>query len=236
MCAVVIGKMTDYRSVAGNRLIVNHQTDWKPAGTGIILPNNKDPISDKMAPDINTSALLDTHTKRRNQRAKIYERVYRKCCQRIRHTNDILYAKECIFNVPEVQLWGGIPRYQVNAVLGYIMLRLKQKGFEVRLFPPNGILINWAKVVSGDTADKAESSFTLRYQLDEVNTAVPKLDHVASVQERMIHEGCQGDCCNDPNRPPKVINRKQQLELERRKQQIEIDRLIERKDKGGIRR
>lgn len=214
-----------------NRLRVN-STDWKPAGTGIVIDNpNRDPITNKMAPDISTNDLLDTHTKRRNQRVKVYERVYRKCCQRIRHANDILYAKECIFKVPELELWGGTPLYQVNAVIGYIMLRLKQKGFDVRYLPPDSVMIDWKKAVNGDVAFKSD---VIRYELDELNTSVPKLDHVATIRERLIHEGCKGECCsNDPNKPPKLVNKKQQLELERRKQQLEIDRVIAKRDRQG---
>jgi hypothetical protein len=219
-----------------NRLAVRN-ADWKPAGTGIILPNNKFPIDeDKIGPDIDTNTLVDTHTRRRNQRAKIYEQMYRKCCQRIRYSNDVLYTKECVFKVPEVQLWGGLPRYQLNGVLAYIMLRLKQKDIDVRFLPPDSLLINWRRAVSGDAAMKRDDDNIVRYELDEINTQVPKqLDHIASNHERLIHNPCKGDCCTGPdaNRPRRV-NKKELRELERRKQQMEIDRLI--KQKEGIRR
>ena len=119
-----------------------------------------------------TSDLIDTHTRRRNQRAKVYEKVYPKCCQRIRHANDILYAKECTFNVPTLELWGGTPLYQVNAVIGDIMIRLKQKGFDVRYLPPDGSFINWKKAVTGDN----RKDNVIRYELDELNKQpTPKL-------------------------------------------------------------
>lgn len=211
-----------------NRLVVK-PTDWKPAGTGIIV--NKDTVIDKIAPDINTSDLLDSHIRRRNQRAKICERVYRKCCQRIRHANDVLYAKECLYKVPPVQLWGGVPTYQVPVVVGYIMIRLKQKGFDVRYLPPDGVQISWKKAVSGDTFTKFDT--TVKYELDEIASAGPKLSHLATAQERMLHEGCKGECCGgDLGRPQRVVNKKQLLELERRKQQLEIDRLIQQKDRS----
>ena len=210
-----------FRSIAGNRVTPS-----------TLKPGRSDfPIDDKMGDDINTSDLVDSHTRRKNQRAKIYERVYRKCCQRIRYTNDVLYAKECMYKVPEVQLWGGIPNYQVNAVLSYMMLRLKQKGFDVKYVPTDSIYISWERVVAGDSKVAVESNI-IRYELDEVQTTVPKqLDYVATPRERLMHEGCNRDCCVGPNaNQPRKLSRKDQLEMERKKQQIEIDKVIKEKE------
>jgi hypothetical protein len=89
---------------------------------------------------------MDTLPRDGEQRAKVYERIYRKCCHRIRYANDVQYVKECYFNVPDVQLWGGVPRDQIIA---YIIIRLKQKGFDVNFQSPDGVFINWNRLVAG---------------------------------------------------------------------------------------
>lgn len=197
------------------------------------------PIDDKLGPDLDTTDLISAHNKRRQQRAIVYERIYRKCCHRIRYANDVQYVKECYFKVPEVQLWGGVPRYQVNAVLAYIMIRLKQKGIDVHLQPPDGLMINWSRLVSGDEAGLAYQSVVekpppreIRYELDEVNTK--PLEQVATPSERLMHRGCKGECCTHPDvMKPQRVSRRKVKEMERQRQQEEIDRLIAQRDRGG---
>jgi hypothetical protein len=216
-----------YRSISGIRPPSVVQPSWSPAANGLISPRRRFPQNDNLTPDIDTSDLIDSHAKRKNQRAKVYEKVYRKCCQRIRYSNDTLLKKECMFQVPEVQLWDGIPRYQVNAVISYIMIRLNQKGFKTRYLPPRGIFISWQKVVSGDRGYEK----VVRYELDEINTKIPVKAEVETTKDRLLHENCKGACCADGNFQQPKLNKKQGLEMDRRKQQAEIERLIERRDR-----
>lgn len=212
-----------YRQIAGNR-----------------LRDEAYPIEDKLGEDIDTTELITAHNRRREQRAKVYERIYRKCCHRIRYANDVQYVRECYFQVPEVQLWGGVPRYQINAVIAYIMIRLKQKGFDVRFHPPDGVMINWSRLVAGDSAalsfapSENKGERVIRYELDEELSKAKPLDQVATPAERLVHRGCKGDCCTNPDvMKPKRVSRRKQIELERRRQQDEIDRLIAQRDGGS---
>ena len=210
-----------FRRIAGDRL---REEDY--------------PIDDKFGKDIDTTELITAHNRRREQRARVYERIYRKCCHRVRYANDVQYVRECYFQVPEVQLWGGVPRYKVNAVVSYIMIRLKQKGFDVRFQPPDGVMINWSRLVAGDQAglvyqDLAKSEDrVIRYELDEETTKANPLDQVSTPAERLVHRGCKGDCCTKPDAMrPQRVSRRKILELERRRQQEDIDRLI--RERGG---
>jgi hypothetical protein len=199
------------------------------------------PIDDPLGDDIDTTDLINAHNKRRQQRALVYERIYRKCCHRIRYANDVQYVSECYFKVPEVQLWGGVPRYQINAVIAYIMIRLKQKGLDVRFQPPDGVMINWSRLVAGDQAglayqdlEKKSEGRVIRYELDEDTTKAKPLDQVATPAERLVHRGCKGNCCTSADvMKPKRISRRKIVELERRQQQDEIDRLIAQRDRGN---
>lgn len=197
------------------------------------------PLDMQMGEDIDIGKLVGAHTKRRDQRAQIYELVYRRCCHRIRYANDVQYVKECHFRIPEVQLWNGIPRYHVNAVIAYTMIKLKKKGFDVKHVPPDGIMVNWQRLVGNlaaeslPTFEKSEEK-VIRYQLDEVSTAAPDkmLENNAS---RLLHRGCHGDCCTKPgaSKDKTDLSKHAKLELERRRQQEEIDRLVAKRDRNN---
>jgi hypothetical protein len=188
------------------------------------------PIDNAVGEDINVGSLVGAHSKRREQRQQIYEMVYRKCCHRIRYANDVQYVKECLFRVPEVQLWNGVPRYQINAVISYIMIRLKQKGFDVKFRKPDGVMINWERLVNGQSSLPDQNE--VRFKFDEDNTTAKPLDQMATPAERLVHEACKGDCCTKPDpMKPDARSRAAQKELERIRQQEEIDRLINRRDR-----
>lgn len=224
-----------YRAVAGSR-------------------TSRFPVDNKLGKDIDVNELVGTHNKRKEQRTQIYEMMYRKCCHRIRYANDVQYVKECYFKVPEVQLWGGVPRYHLNAVLGYIMIRLKQKGFDVKFMPPDGVLINWGRIVNRDarpaTVIQKQNHFddlpikpsqppqekVIRYELDETTTKSRKPDGAnATATDRLLHHGCKRDCCSSgsTSSTSRLDARHAREELERRRQQDDIERLIAERDRNG---
>ena len=188
------------------------------------------PIDNVIGDDINVSDLVDVHKKRREQRQQIYEMVYRKCCQRIRYANDVQYVRECSFRVPEIQLWNGIPRYECKAVIAYIMIRLKQKGFDVKFEAPDGIMINWARIVANNHQSGPSKEINLRVGFDESVSTVP---HLETSKERLYHDiaTCKNECCSKKNpRYRDYVSNSAKKELEMRNQQDEIERLIAQRD------
>lgn len=228
------GLPVDYRSMPQrDRYRMVASSGGKPRG----------PLDTQMGEDIDINKLVGAHNKRREQRAQIYELIYRKCCHRIRYANDVQYVKECHFKIPEVQLWNGVPRYHLNSAIAYTMIKLKKKGFDVKYIAPDGIMVNWQRLV-GTAAVTPIPTFeeptekTIRYVLDEVTTAAPNKD-IISNGERLLHRGCTGDCCVKPNSreardQSKIdLSKHAKLELDRQRQQDEIDRLISRRDRNG---
>lgn len=226
-----------YKAVAGNRL-------------------NNFPVDNKIGDDIDVNELVGAHNKRKQQRTQICEMVYRKCCNRIRYAKEVQYVKECYFKVPEVQLWGGVPSYNLNQVVGYIMIRLKDKGFDVKFIPPDGVLINWGRIVNRNakptTVIQSNSFFeeglpaveapekVIRYELDEIDTRPRKpRGEDATPVDRLIHKGCTGDCCTrDPVRRDRAerVTRHAREEMSRRRQQDDIEALIAERDRSDGRR
>ena len=118
--------------------------------------------------------------------------------------------------------------YQRNGVVGYIMIKLKKKGMDVRLIPPGGVLISWQRLVAGDRALPEPEGKVVRYELDEIGTQATPPYQMATAAERLVHKPCKGDCCID--RKPARVTRRKRFDMERRRDQNEIDRLI--KERG----
>ncbi len=171
---------------------------------------------------INPLELIDTHNKKKEARIQIYEEIYEKCCQKIRYVNDVLYAKECTFSIPFVR-WG-LPFYHINAVILYIMIKLRGLGFRVTHVNDNKIFINWQNIVQSLSNPKE-----FRFEIDEVDTKTPEKKTVDFMgDERFDHlekNGCGGDCCKKSTKKDKM-SKKQRLELERQRQQDEIKSVL----------
>jgi hypothetical protein len=191
------------------------------------------PIDNAIGEDIDVGQLVQSHSRRKEQRQQVYEMVYRKCCHRIRYANDVQYVKECYFRVPEIQLWNGIPRYEIKAVIAYVMIKLKQKGFDVKFQPPDGVMVNWERLVAKQ-AKTANVPAEIRFPVDEITTKAKPLDQMATVAERLMKLPCKSDCCSGPDSMPGgalKVSREARLEEERKRQQEEIDKLISRRDR-----
>lgn len=178
---------------------------------------------------INPLDLIETHTKKKEARLKIYEEIYEKCCQKIYYVNNTLYGKECKFEVPYVR-WG-LPFYHINAVLLYIMIKLRGQGFKVRTLPPNAIHIDWHNILETFSAP-----MEFKFEMDEPErTGTPNIKSVSVVGDDRFDDldknGCGGDCCK--KRPEKPVSKKQRLELERQRQQDEIKSVLASKSKRG---
>lgn len=182
--------------------------------------------------DIDPLELIETHDRKKQFRIQIYEDIYSKCCQKIRYVNDVLYKKECTFNVPEVR-WG-LPRYHIHAVLSYILIKLRGKGFHVAYIPPTQIYINWRKIV-----DTLSSPSPVVYEFDLKESTVPKPTNTKlggdERFERLERDGCGGDCCTKSSPKKKHISRKQRLELARQRNQEEIKSILRSKEGGSSR-
>ena len=72
---------------------------------------------------------------------KIYNKILNKCSQFIKRAN-LLGENMCFFEIPDFIL--GEPTYDLNSCVGYIIKRLKEKGFNVILISNNIIIITWA--------------------------------------------------------------------------------------------
>jgi hypothetical protein len=189
--------------------------------------------------DINVENLVITHNRRKDTRLKVYNKIYTKCVNKIKYINDVLLERDCYFSIPHFR-WG-LPFYQHKAALGFIMIKLRGKGFEVKYVNDDAIYINWNKIVESAMND----SYPARHlasidgvEMDIGDTTVPKPSNVTMKDDRfhkLEMEGCGGECCQDkkiqaqdPER--KRVTKKQHLEIARQQQQSRIQDLLRYKN------
>lgn len=84
---------------------------------------------------------------------KIYNRILQRIHGRIKylsHTNHI--DQHCWYVVPEIII--GVPKYDHNACIVYIIDKLKDNGFVVRYTHPNLLFISWKSWTPGYVRDE----------------------------------------------------------------------------------
>lgn len=99
-----------------------------------------------MSTDLDLYELKSVHARRQKTKAEIYEKQYKKACQKVKHYNNKYFVKECIYTVPNLQ-WG-YPLFHVQTCICYIMVKLKKAGFDVKFMHPNSIYISWNKAMN----------------------------------------------------------------------------------------
>ena len=78
--------------------------------------------------------------KKEEARIKIYNEIYGKCCQRIKHYLD-KNLNTCYYSVPLFKI--GYPLYDVKACTCYLILKIRKAGLDVTYYSPNILYINW---------------------------------------------------------------------------------------------
>ena len=94
------------------------------------------------------SKFLDIHELRKEKERKqekriaIFNEILKLC-----HSKIIRASKDekdkCIYQVPEMKI--GLPVYNLNSCIAYLILNLNKNGFKVRFIKPNYLFIDWSK-------------------------------------------------------------------------------------------
>ena len=90
---------------------------------------------------------------REERKIKSYQQILNKCISKINTTSEKVSKIEdcaCFFTVPEYSY--GVPLYDIQGCILYIMEHLKKDGCYVEYFHPNIIYINWTQVEEDPTS------------------------------------------------------------------------------------
>jgi hypothetical protein len=94
--------------------------------------------------NININKLRSEVEEREQRKIKIYEKVLNLCYQKILNTNKQYDDYTCTYIVPNVVF--GLPLYNFDECVQFIMNKLIEKGFEIIYAIPNIIHISWKPV------------------------------------------------------------------------------------------
>jgi len=112
--------------------------------------------------------------RRKEKRIAIFNEILKSCHSKIIRTSKEEKEK-CIYQVPEMKL--GLPVYNLNSCIAYIILNLKKNGFKVQFIQPNSLIIDWSKendVISKKTISAYEDQPYLLEDFIPVNTKTEK--------------------------------------------------------------
>ena len=90
---------------------------------------------------ININKLRGEVEAREQRKIKIYEKILELCYQRILNSNQKSDEYSCTYIVPNVVF--GLPLYDVNDCVRYIMNKLIEKEFDISFAYPTTIHISW---------------------------------------------------------------------------------------------
>jgi hypothetical protein len=112
---------------------------------------------------LNLEKLRSEVIAREDKKFQTFEKLLNMCYNKIINTNKTSSDLSCSFIVPRMVF--GLPLFDINECIKYIMTKLTEKGFEVHLAIPNKLLISWRP----DSESQATYCREL-YQLESGNT------------------------------------------------------------------
>jgi len=120
----------------------------------------------RMTDKLDIIALRKVRDKKQERRIKIYDEILKNCHNKIvKHSNEDNDC--CIYQVPEFKF--GVPIYNLNSCMVYIIYKLRDNGFLVKYIYPNYIFISWKK----SEAERERETLMLTEELPKINEHIP---------------------------------------------------------------
>lgn len=123
---------------------------------------------------LNIFELQNSIDRKKQHRNSIYESVLHKCHLKIKTAaHRELY--EVFFDVPQYVV--GLPLYNINNCLNYIMEHLENNGFKVTYMFPKLLKISWYPSTPQTLTTPSSSSLSNHHQSLHPTTSIPIDDH-----------------------------------------------------------
>lgn len=112
-------------------------------------PNKEERIEEK----INLDSLFEKKRQHNLSRLSVYQKILNRIHERIKHTSRQKNSDEfCFYVVPEFMF--GVPRYDVQTCVSYVMEKLEENGFVVKYTHPNLLFISWKHYIPAYQRDE----------------------------------------------------------------------------------
>ena len=93
---------------------------------------------------ININELFDDQTKKEKHKEEIYDNVLKQCHKKILRAAKLdPYTNYCFYIIPKFIY--GIPLYDLNKCINYLVINLSKNGFKINYTHPNLLIITWFK-------------------------------------------------------------------------------------------
>lgn len=112
-------------------------------------PNKEERFEEK----INLDSLFEKKRQHNLSRLSVYQKILHRIHERIKHTARQRNSDDfCFYVVPEFMF--GVPRYDVQTCIQYVMDKLQENGFAVKYTHPNLLFISWKHYIPAYQRDE----------------------------------------------------------------------------------
>lgn len=112
-------------------------------------PNKEEQFEEK----INLDSLFEKKRQYNLSRLSVYQKILQRIHERIKYTARQRNSDDfCFYVVPEFMF--GVPRYDVQTCIQYVMDKLQENGFAVKYTHPNLLFISWKHYIPAYQRDE----------------------------------------------------------------------------------
>jgi hypothetical protein len=119
---------------------------------------------------LNINELFSDQTKKEKHKEEIYDNVLKQCHKKILRASKLNpYTNYCFYVIPKFIY--GIPLYDLNKCINYLVINLSKNGFKINYTHPNLLIITWFK--KEDTKINNDILFNTKSNVKSINDYKP---------------------------------------------------------------
>ena len=119
---------------------------------------------------LNINELFNDQTKKEKHQEEIYDNVLKQCHKKILRAAKLNpYTNYCFYVIPKFIY--GIPLYDLNKCINYLVINLSKNGFKINYTHPNLLIITWFK--KEDTKINNDILFNTKSNVKSINDYKP---------------------------------------------------------------
>ena len=119
---------------------------------------------------LNINELFNDQTKKEKHKEEIYDNVLKQCHKKILRAAKLNpYTNYCFYVIPKFIY--GIPLYDLNKCINYLVINLSKNGFKINYTHPNLLIITWFK--KEESQPKNDILFNTKSNVKSINDYKP---------------------------------------------------------------
>ena len=115
---------------------------------------------------LNINELFNDQSKKEKHKEEIYDNVLKQCHKKILRASKLNpYTNYCFYVIPKFIY--GIPLYDLNKCINYLVINLSKNGFKINYTHPNLLIITWFK--KEESQPKNDILFNTKSNVKSIN-------------------------------------------------------------------